>query len=149
MNIFRYFQIMEDREGIYADKITTKLVRCFDKGLTEGFGILKIPFVIIILGIAHLILWVNTCMQTHNIWWRKYHENKEDNEWWKTNASYSFRFFVRAIIKPFVEFLVKPLLVSCYNLGFSPLCGFCYNITLGFSNCIYPCCKVISVLCAW
>ena len=56
MNIFRYFQIMEDREGIYADKITTKLVRCFDKGLTEGFGILKIPFVIIILGIAHLIL---------------------------------------------------------------------------------------------
>ena len=52
----RYFQIVEEREGIYADKIMNKLVRCFDKGLTEGFGILKIPFVIAILGIAHLVL---------------------------------------------------------------------------------------------
>ena len=52
----RYFQIVEEREGIYADKIMNKLVRCFDKGFTEGFGILKIPFVIAILGIAHLVL---------------------------------------------------------------------------------------------
>ena len=50
---------MEDKEGIYADKIMTKLVRCFDKGLTEGLGILKIPFVILILGISHLVLYVN------------------------------------------------------------------------------------------
>ena len=47
---------MEDKEGIYADQAMAKLVRCFDRGLTEGFGILRIPFVLVILGIAHLIL---------------------------------------------------------------------------------------------
>ena len=57
MHCRRYFQITEDNEGIYADKISTKLVRCFDKALTEGFGMLKIPFVIVILGIAHLALY--------------------------------------------------------------------------------------------
>ena len=140
---------MEDKEGICADKITTKLVRCFDKGLTEGFGMLKIPFVIIILGIAHLILYVNTqtfiSIHIREKW--KFIRTKIIKKL-SRNLFYC-RFFVRAIIKPFVEFLFKPLLVSCYNLGFSPLCGFCYNITLGFSNCIYPCCKVIAVLCAW
>ena len=60
-----------------------------------------------------------------------------------------FSFFVRAIIKPLVDFLAKPLLVSGYNLCFSPLCGLCYNVTLSVSNCVYPCCKVLATLCSW
>jgi hypothetical protein len=53
-----YLQIQDEKSGIWADRMASGIVSKCDRGMSEVFGLLKIPFVLMVLTLAHLILYV-------------------------------------------------------------------------------------------
>ena len=57
-----------------------------------------------------------------------------------------FRFVLKGLFQPLSDYLLKPALVLSHNCCLVPTCGLCYNLNLLFTNCIYPCCKILSYI---
>merc|ERR1712218_195461 len=60
--------------------------------------------------------------------------------------AHSIMFILRGVARPLSDYLLKPFLVFVHNCCLIPTCGLCYNLNLLFTNCIYPCCKILSYI---
>ena len=52
----RFLQVSEDNDGLKSDALNSQVAKCCDKCLSEFFGVLKIPLVMLVILASHTLM---------------------------------------------------------------------------------------------
>ena len=108
----QYFQIQFADEGLYVDRIIPSLADCWSRVMSELLGRNTILFTFLYLNRSLLAGIVKIPMILLFV-----------------ILGHILKILISSLIKPFSDFVLKPVLVSCHNHLLSPVFSLLYNIS--------------------